>query len=114
MKYLSSFWSSAKRKSTALSSIKAEYIALSDCVKELCWLLRITHNFSFLNLITSKPVIHCDNQSTITFSKNHLENNRTKYIATRFYYIKENLEKFILKYVSGDRNVADVFIKPLQ
>lgn len=107
-------WNSCKQKCIALSSMEAEYVSLSDSIKELCWLLRIMDNFSvLLNLKIDKPNVFCDNQSAIHFSRNSIENNRTKYIDTRIYFVKDNLNKFNLKFVSGSANVADLFTKVL-
>lgn len=55
----------------------------------------------------TKHVIYCDNQDDIGFSKNNIENMRTKYIDMCSYFVKENIRKFELKYVSG-KHVVDV------
>ncbi|GJZ41034.1 hypothetical protein Tco_0587920 [Tanacetum coccineum] len=39
-------WSSKKQKSTAISSIEAEYIALSGCCAQILWMLSKLTEFS--------------------------------------------------------------------
>ncbi|GBN22002.1 Retrovirus-related Pol polyprotein from transposon TNT 1-94 [Araneus ventricosus] len=108
-------WSTSKQKCTALSSMEAEYIALSEAVKEIVWLNRIMNSCLFLELPVIKSKIFCDNQSAICYSKNLMENQRTKHIDTRYFFVKEklNAEEFDLLYVSGKKNVADIMTKAL-
>ncbi|GBM31678.1 Retrovirus-related Pol polyprotein from transposon TNT 1-94 [Araneus ventricosus] len=97
-------WSTLKQNCTALSSMEAEYIALSESVKEIVWLNRIMNSCLFLELPVIKSKIFCDNQSAIYYSKNLMENQRTKHIDNRYFFVKEklNAEEFDLLYVSDD------------
>nr|GEU97447.1 retrovirus-related Pol polyprotein from transposon TNT 1-94 [Tanacetum cinerariifolium] len=53
-------WSSKKQKSTAISSIEAEYIALSGCCSQILWMRSqlIDYSFQF-----NKIPLYCDNKS---------------------------------------------------
>lgn len=106
-------WRSLKQKSVSLSTMEAEYVAISEAVKELLWILPIIKELKVINLTT--PVILCDNQSAIFYSHNSVENQRSKHIDIKFHFVREKLSEgmFILKYVQSNRNVADIFTKLL-
>ncbi|KAA0066627.1 Aspartyl-tRNA synthetase [Cucumis melo var. makuwa] len=94
----------------ALSSTEAEYIALSEAIKEAIWLKGLMKDFG----ISKKPVkIFCDNQSTIHLCKNLQHHSRTKHIDIKFHFIREQIEKQeveVLK-VYTNENAADMLPK---
>ncbi|XP_055543594.1 uncharacterized protein LOC129729135 [Wyeomyia smithii] len=56
-------WCSRKQDCVTLSSFEAEYVAITESCKELCWILRLFDN---LGIHTRLPVIvNEDNQSAI-------------------------------------------------
>ncbi|GJS03985.1 putative reverse transcriptase domain-containing protein [Tanacetum coccineum] len=63
-------WSSKKRKCTAISSTKAEYIALSGCCAQILWMRSqlIDYGFQF-----NKIPLYCDNKSAIALCCNNTE-----------------------------------------
>ncbi|GJU28639.1 retrovirus-related pol polyprotein from transposon TNT 1-94 [Tanacetum coccineum] len=52
-------WSSKKQKSTAISSTKAEYIALSGCCSQILWMRSQLTNYGFK---FNKIPLYCDNK----------------------------------------------------
>ena len=60
-------------------------------------------------------VIHCDNTSTMSMSKNHVLHSNTKYISIKYHVLGEKVaEKEIrLEYVSIKEQIVDIFTKPL-
>ena len=61
----------------ALSTNEVEYIAESEAVKEAMWLKDLVSKlFQVKKLKTT--IIHCDNQSAVSLSKNHVYHDRTK------------------------------------
>ena len=61
-------WRSKKQTSVALSTVEAEYVALSCATQEVVWLRQL---MSKLRLEQSKPtLIYEDNQSTISLAQN--------------------------------------------
>ncbi|GJS04303.1 retrovirus-related pol polyprotein from transposon TNT 1-94 [Tanacetum coccineum] len=70
-------WSSKKQKSTAISSTKAEYIALSGCCAQtLCMRLQLTnYGFQF-----NKIPLYCDNKNDIALCCNNVQHSRAKQI----------------------------------
>ncbi|GJV58810.1 retrovirus-related pol polyprotein from transposon TNT 1-94 [Tanacetum coccineum] len=55
-------WSSKKQKSNAISSIEAEYIALSGCCAQILWMRSHLTDYGFT---FNKILLYCDNKSAI-------------------------------------------------
>ena len=57
----------------------------------------------------------CDTKSAIDIAHNPVQFCRTKHIDLRHHFIRELVEqgKLILKHVSTDKQLADIFTKPL-
>ncbi|KAJ5472307.1 Reverse transcriptaseRNA-dependent DNA polymerase [Penicillium desertorum] len=63
-----------------------------------------------------KPVtIHADNTSAIALAKNPEYHARTKHIAVRYHFLRQEVEakSICFKYVSTKEQAADGFTKPL-
>nr|GEW10259.1 uncharacterized mitochondrial protein AtMg00810-like [Tanacetum cinerariifolium] len=56
-------WSSKKQKSTTISSIKAEYIALSGCCAQVLWMRSQLTDYG---LAFNKIPLYCDNKNIFT------------------------------------------------
>lgn len=63
-------WRSKKQASVALSTIKAEYVALAEISKEIIYLKRLLSYMSFEKYVESSIRVFCDNQNAIQLSKN--------------------------------------------
>ena len=61
----------------ALSTTKAEYIAVTDAVKETLWLQGLVGD---LGSVHEYVEVHCDSQSAIHLPKNQVHHGRTKHI----------------------------------
>lgn len=106
-------WCSERQKSVSLSTTESEYIAASQCVKELIWLINI-----FNEILVEKSLkfrLFMDNQSAIRLVKNPEFHKRTKHIDVRYHFIREKYEEnlFTLEYISTNEMIADVFTKAL-
>lgn len=68
-----------------------------------------------LSCPSSKPIIFCDNMSTILLSKNPLFHNRTKHLELDLHFVKEKVTSGLLTvaHVPSLHQVVDVFTKPL-
>ena len=106
---------SIKQKCVALSTLESEFIALVECVKELVWFSNVLNSSNVLKREMRKPTQFCDNQSAIYFSKNSVENIKTKHIDIKLLFIRDWLkkEKFELKYICSKSNIADFLTKPI-
>lgn len=60
-------------------------------------------------------VLYVDNKSAIDLAKNPVFHGRSKHIDTRYYFIRECVERgeIILKHISSERQRADVLTKAL-
>jgi len=106
-------WQSRQQPTVALSSMEAEYMAACSTTQEALWLVAILKGLGFQQ---SQPVkILEDNSSAIAYSKNPTNHKYTKHIATKYHFVREQVELRLieLEKVSSTENVADVLTKPL-
>nr|GEW92474.1 Gag-Pol polyprotein [Tanacetum cinerariifolium] len=63
----------------------------------------------------NKIPIYCDSKSAIAISCNPVQHSRTKHITVRYHFIKEHVEKGMIKlyFVKTDYQLADLFTKAL-
>ncbi|GKA02666.1 retrovirus-related pol polyprotein from transposon TNT 1-94 [Tanacetum coccineum] len=110
--YLCACWSSKKQKCTAISSTKAEYIALSGCCSQILWMRSQPTDYGFQ---FNKIPLYCDNKSTIALCCNNVQHSRAKHIDIRYHFIKEQVENGIVElyFVRIEYQLADIFTKPL-
>ncbi|GKB42321.1 retrovirus-related pol polyprotein from transposon TNT 1-94 [Tanacetum coccineum] len=87
-------WSSNKKKSTAISSTKAEYIALSGCCAQILWMRSQLTDYGFQ---FNKIHLYCDNKSAIAPCCNNVQHSRAKHIDVRYHFIKEQVENGIVE-----------------
>nr|GEU99432.1 cytochrome P450 81E8-like [Tanacetum cinerariifolium] len=94
----------------ALSTTEAEYMALTEAVKESIWLKGLLEE---LGVELNRVTVNCDNQGAIHLSRNHVFHERTKHINVRYHFIREVLEAKtveVLK-VGTEHNAADALTK---
>ncbi|GKB60292.1 hypothetical protein Tco_0916478, partial [Tanacetum coccineum] len=105
-------WSSKRQKSAAISSTKAEYIALSGCCAQVLWMRSQLTDYGFR---FNKIPMYCDNKSAIALCCNNVQHSRSKHIDIRFHFIKEHVENDVieLKFVNTEYQLADIFTKAL-
>nr|GEW57133.1 hypothetical protein [Tanacetum cinerariifolium] len=96
----------------ALSTTEAEYMALTEAVKEAIWLRGLLKE---LGVELNKVTVNCDNQGAIHLSRNHVFLERTKHINVRYHFIREVLEAKTVEVlnVGTEHNAADAFTKLL-
>ncbi|KAK9051372.1 hypothetical protein SSX86_027999 [Deinandra increscens subsp. villosa] len=105
-------WKATLQPVVALSSTEAEYMALTEAIKEGLWLTGFVQE---LGLHVQDTKICCDNQGAIALAKNSVFHERTKHINVRFHFIRDivNEGKVVLEYVNTQENCSDVFTKAL-
>ena len=104
-------WRSKGMKSVVLSTTEAEYMALSEVVKELKFIVQLLQT---MNIEVELPItVHVDNVGAIWLSSNRTTSDRTKHIDIRTSFVKEYQEdgKIIIKFVKSEENEADIFTK---
>ncbi|XP_075108916.1 secreted RxLR effector protein 161-like [Nicotiana tabacum] len=77
-------WKETLHSVIVLSAIEAEYIAITEVVKEAIWLQGLV---SDLGLAQKKTQVFCDIQSVIHLTKNYMFHERTKHIKARHHFI---------------------------
>ncbi|GJS10318.1 hypothetical protein Tco_0367114 [Tanacetum coccineum] len=78
-------WSSKRQKSVAISSTKAEYIALSGCCAQVLWMRSQLTDYG---LGFNKIPMYYDNKSAIALCYNNVQHSRSKHIDIIFHFIK--------------------------
>nr|GEZ08048.1 copia protein [Tanacetum cinerariifolium] len=87
-------WSSKKQKSTAISTRKAEYIAMSGCCAQILWMRSQLTDYGF---DFNKIPLYCDNRSAIALCCNNVQHSRSKYIDIRHHFVREQVEKGVVE-----------------
>ncbi|CAI7825772.1 unnamed protein product [Closterium sp. NIES-53] len=84
-------WQSSKQELIALSSAEAEYIALCSATKEGLYLRELLEEEKLAQLPSFS--LFCDNQSAIRIADKNGFANRTKHIALRYFFVRDEIEK---------------------
>jgi len=105
-------WHSKKQVCVALSTAEAEYIVVGSCCAHILWIKQQLEDFG---VKMSKVPLLCDNTSAINLTKNHSQHSRTKHIEIRHHFILDHIANgdCEIKFVSTERQLADIFTKPL-
>nr|GEV87558.1 retrovirus-related Pol polyprotein from transposon TNT 1-94 [Tanacetum cinerariifolium] len=105
-------WSSKRKKSAAISSTKAEYIALSGCCAQILWM---QSQLSDYGLGFNKIPMYWDNKSAIALYCNNVQHSRSKHIDIRYHFIKEQVENGVIElyFVNTEYQMTDLFTKAL-
>nr|GEW22578.1 retrovirus-related Pol polyprotein from transposon TNT 1-94 [Tanacetum cinerariifolium] len=105
-------WMSKKQDCTAMSSVEAEYVALSASCAQVMWIRTQLQDYG---LNYNNILLYCDSQSAIAISCNPVQHSRTKHIHTRYHFIKEQVEngKIELYFVRTEYQLAYMFTKAL-
>ena len=105
-------WDSRKQKTIAQSSTEAEYMAASDCGKQIIWIESLCMELGF----NIKPMILCvDNQGAIFAASNPVLHKHMKHIDIKYHAIQEWIkdEQIELQYISTEGQLADILTKSL-
>ena len=106
-------WQSKKQTTVALSSTKAEYIALAEAACEASWLRNL---YAELGYPQAHPTtIRGDNNGSIAMARNSQFHQRSKHIAIRWHLIRDLVNNNILtvEECRDPEQTADVLTKPL-
>ncbi|GJW44399.1 hypothetical protein Tco_0073198 [Tanacetum coccineum] len=103
-------WKATLQHVVALSTTEAEYMALTEAVKESIWLKGLLIE---LGVNLRSVVVNCDNQSAIHLSRNAMFHERTKHINVRYHFIREIVEskEIGVAKIGTKDNAADAFTK---
>ncbi|KAM1399624.1 hypothetical protein ACFX2F_027020 [Malus domestica] len=96
----------------ALSTTEAEYMAVTEAIKEVIWLQGLLDD---LGVQQDHVNVHCDSQSAIHLAKNQVHHARTKHIDVRFHFVREIIDDgdILLQKIETADNPADMLTKPV-
>jgi hypothetical protein len=105
-------WYSGKQGLVSTSTTEAEYVAMSMCAKEVCYMRNLLES---IGLSQESTLFYGDNQGALFLGDNPKTAHRTKHISIKFHHIRELTHSQIinLQYLETDRMVADLLTKPL-
>lgn len=105
-------WRCRKQSIVALSTMEAEFIALSEACKEMLWLRRLLGDMQ--QSVDGPSKIYEDNQSCLKFVETERLSNLSKHIDTRDKFVKDYVDRKIIvcEYCPTEIMVADM-TKPL-
>ncbi|KAJ3559245.1 hypothetical protein NM688_g454 [Phlebia brevispora] len=106
-------WSSKKQLTIALSSMEAEYMAMSHAAREVLWLRNLLTELDIVQ--KSGTLVNVDNQGAIAYSKLNIFHRHSKHIDIWHHFIHDCIEVNEVKviYCATNDNIADLFTKPL-
>ncbi len=104
----------------ALSTTEAEYVALSQAMRDVIPLLQLIEEIGdIFTLLKPSVNVHCkvfeDNNSCIAIAKAPRMNPRTKHIGIKYHHFREYVrrQKLSLFPIDTKEQTADIFTKPL-
>jgi hypothetical protein len=104
-------WRSKGQKGVTLSISKAEYVAMSEAVKEIRFIHFLLKG---MGVDVKLPIaVRCDNVGAIFMAENSSSGIRTRHIYTRYHFVREHGEDGLIKivFVKSSINDADMFTK---
>ncbi|XP_073132799.1 secreted RxLR effector protein 161-like [Henckelia pumila] len=79
-------WKSHLQNVVALSTTEAEYIRLTEAVKEGLWIAGLVAE---MGLEQKQVTVYCDSQSAIHLSKNAVFHEKTTHIDVRLHFVRD-------------------------
>lgn len=106
-------WESRKQRTVALSSTEAEYMGMTEAVKEAIYLKRFLLELGFEG--STEVTLFCDNVGAQKLATNPVFHSRTKHIDIRHHFIREAVNEHHIKlvYTPTEKMTADVLTKGL-
>jgi hypothetical protein len=104
-------WRSKSQKGITLSSTEAEYVVMSEAVKEVKFICNLLCD---IGIEVELPIIvKTDNNGAMFMAQNRSSGVRTRHVDTRYHFVRENLDDGIIKieFIKSIENQSDIFIK---
>lgn len=97
----------------ALSTMKAEYMVVTEVVKEALWLRALLGD---LDVKQEHMRLMCDSQSAIHLAKNQVHHARTRHIDVRYHFVRDDMDEGHISptKVHTNENPDDMFTKVVQ
>jgi hypothetical protein len=108
-------WSSKRQATVALSTVEAEYVAMSRCAQQMVWMQSWLDEVDIEH--TLPGLIKGNNHGAIALTKNTTKDHgKVKHIDIRHHYIQELLQSGAIaveQVPTAGNLLADIFTKPL-
>jgi len=107
-------WSAKKQRGVGRSSTEAEYRAVANASSEISWICTLLSALGIM--LSSPPVIYCDNVGATFLCANPVFHSRMKHIAIDYHFIRGQIQTGALRvpHVNKKDQLADALTKPLQ
>ena len=107
-------WHSRMQELTAPGTSEAEYVALSEVVKEVIFLRQVQEFMEPLMRVYAVNVFE-DNEGAIKLATNKHASRRTKHIDVKHHLVRDasDARKFRVAYLRSEDQHADLLTKPL-
>lgn len=113
-------WVSKLQSEISLSTVEAEYIALSQAMRDIIpFLDRINKMDGIFGSTSPKPNVHCtlfeDNNGALELAKSPRYRPLTKHIAIKYHHFREHVKNGLIsiKAIDTKEQIADIFTKAL-
>ena len=114
-------WKSVLQTQVALSTTEAEYISLSQSLREVIPVINLLNEMKENNFppVSTVPTVYCkafeDNSGALELAKTPRLRPRTKHINIVYHHFREHVRKRIIQLfpISTTNQLADIFTKPL-
>jgi hypothetical protein len=106
-------WQSQKQPTVALSTMEAEYMALSDAIHKL---LSCMYYLTELGISLIQPtIVFTDNQAAIALADGEGDYQRAKHIDISYHFIQDHLQcsTVEINYMPSEKQPADCLTKAL-
>lgn len=108
-------WRSHLQRNVVLSTTEAEYLAATETCRQLQWVKILIESIQLQSEIDGSicTTLYIDNQSAISLIKNHENHKRSKHIALRNHYCRQQFESGLINpvYIESRLQLADGLTK---
>jgi sulfatase maturation enzyme AslB (radical SAM superfamily) len=104
-------WRSKSQKGVTLSSPEAEYVAMSEAVKEVTFIYYLLCDIGIeVKLLI---IVKTDNVGAMFMAQYSSSGVRTRHVDTWYHFVRENLDDGIIKieFIKSVENQSDIFTK---
>lgn len=108
-------WKRKKQSVVAQNTLDAEYIALSEAIREALWFKKFSAALECIPNYVFNITLDEDNQGCISGATDNFVNSRSKHIDVRYQMVVywERRGMFTIRYVPTNEMVADIMTRRL-
>ena len=105
-------WWSKIIRTVACSSQDAEFMALSDSCREVCFVQNLLNSIGYK---VDKTSLFGDNKGSLVLAKNPSDHQKSKHIEIRYFFVRQKVEERRVQvfYVKTTDQLADLLTKAL-